>query len=227
MGIHAQNLAKQKAVVAGVEQSRDRTRARIADLRHESVALTLKANVFTPAILEGDKKAAGKKVALLDEKRAVDQSVSDLETELISLGHQIDDENRTLKLFQLYAMAESLSGGLQKEIPLLGDRLSSIVAPVAELAGEFNARFDTTINQCLPLLAPDDPGRIRGLEDKLRAAVLIGVQAEFFSRFSAAGLHIFDFPGLPTSFPEVVGSALASLIGAIETSLPANAANGT
>ena len=229
MGIEALKLQEQIAVLSGLGENRDHKRARIADLRSESVALAQKADGFTRAIVDSDdRKAAHKKLLVIDEKRAVDQSVSDLEAELVNLDRQIEDENRTLNLFQRYAMAESLSGGLQKEIPILGDRLSSIVAPVAELAGEFNAKFDMVINECLPLLAPDDPGRIRGLQDKLGSAVLTGIQGELASRFQAVGLHVLDFPGhLPTSFRQTVGDAVDALIGAIETSLPANAASGT
>jgi hypothetical protein len=226
--VHAKNLERGQEVLEGIKRDRDRNRADDEDSRKKSRMLTEKADTFTRAVIEGDEKAAGKKLALLEDQRKIDLRVSDLGNELVSLDRRIEEEQRAVAQLQLYAAAESLAENIKTQIPILSARLSAIIAPVAELCAELNKMFESAISESLPLLANGDPARIRSLENRLRMAVVNGTRAELASRFQGRGLHLLDTPGhLPTSFQGIVGPAVDALLDAIRSSLPANDADGT
>jgi hypothetical protein len=228
MGIHAENLTRQQAVIADRQQRRDRIQAAISECRAEANSLSEKAESLSSAVVEGDRKAMQRKVLVFDQRREVDVRVRDLEGELSSLDRQLDQDHKTLDRLRLFAGSELLSNNVKSKLSVLAARLSELAPPVAEAAGQFRVEFDAAIDDILPFLENGDPARLRSLREQLRTVVVKGLRSQLANDFQSCGLHLLDAsPHWPKTFVGVVGPAIDSLIGAIELTLPANDAEGT
>jgi hypothetical protein len=220
--IHAENLTKHRALMSDREKYRNKIREALAQDRDDVTALVERANALNPKIVEGDKSAAAKKLAYLDEKRVIEVRIAARQSECDSCDRHYEADAKRLSELQLYAEVESISENVEPKLARLANEISAIVAPLAEKVGEFKREFDGATEAVMPLIeARRHPATLRALRDKIQFCLKNGVLEQLSGDFHRAGLDLLNRSAHgPESFDASVAPVVRALIGLVNAHLP-------